>query len=135
MTYSPWMPCVSSVSVSIQAMHSGYLFMEQAENDFLKNAGNYTKRRGLTRWSFFPIEWSHNIVFLIGRQSKYCRGFLDMKTGKMRRDALIIFPIAWHHNIVMSIGKRSKYCRELFDIKAEKMRPDALTSQDDHFEG
>ena len=26
MTYSPWMPCVSSVSVSIQAMHSCYLF-------------------------------------------------------------------------------------------------------------
>ena len=26
MTYSPWMPCVSSVSVSIQAIHSCYLF-------------------------------------------------------------------------------------------------------------
>ena len=26
MAYSPWMPCVSSVSVSIQAMHSCYLF-------------------------------------------------------------------------------------------------------------
>ena len=28
MTYSPWMPCVSSVSVSIQAMHSCYLFRQ-----------------------------------------------------------------------------------------------------------
>ena len=40
----------------IHTIYSGYLFMEQAAKPiFLKNAGNYAKRCGLMRWSFFLL--------------------------------------------------------------------------------
>ena len=114
------MPCVSSVS--IQAMHSWYLFRLFIHAIY----SGYSFRLSIQAiHSGYPFR-----LFILAIHSGYSfrRSSQAIHSGyaseaehflkkcwkhfqKMRLDALIIFPIEWRHNIVILIGKQLKYCK------------------------
>ena len=68
-------------------IYSGHTFkqtMEQAAKPsiFWKSCWKLSRKMRLDALIIFPIEWHHNIIFLIGKRSKYCRGFFWYKARK-----------------------------------------------------
>ena len=105
----------------IHTIYSGYSFRRSIHGAGSKANFSFEKcwklcqKMRLDALIIFPIEWSHNIVILIGKRSKYCRGFFWYKDRKdVPRRADQIFPIERHHHIVILIRKRSKYCKLSF---------------------